>query len=92
MLYLGQLSANVKQYFSKLILFIASEHQIHLWHDVNLQLGLSLKGPQVDVCRIHFHIYFRGCFPLTVAILTKLVQQITQLELSLRWTCQTRFQ
>ena len=37
---------------------------------------LLLKGPQ-NLCGIHVHIHFRGCFSLCVAILTKLNRKIT---------------
>ena len=65
---------------SKLILVITREYEIYVWHDDHLSAGLLLKRPRKGKIQFYAGIWpcCKGGFSTYVAILTKLIQQITQ--------------
>ena len=64
---------------SKLIFVITGEREIHAWHDLRQSLGLMLKRSRKGGIQFYAWIYsyFRGGPLLCVAIIAKLIQQIT---------------
>ena len=72
-------SVNSSAQVSKLIVVISGEREIQAWYDLHLFAGLLLK--RLRKGGIHFYTWIRSCFrgglSLCVAILTKLIKQIT---------------